>query len=165
MATFRFRLETLKKIREGERDERRRRLAEALQALQIVEQKRQELRAEAARVQEQTRRASQPGTVDVNALISQQRYALLLSAQGQQLQEQAARIEDEIERRRAALVEADRQVRVLEKLRERQLAAFLEQQEKRDQKQMDEIALRGVVSRRVDPAVGSDPLVHGMTEN
>lgn len=143
MPNFHFRLETLQKIREAERDNRRRRLAEALQALQIVAQRRQELEVEAAVVKERTRSASLPGELDVSTLMNHQRYTLLLVAQRQQLQEQAARIEDEVHRRRAALVEADRQVRVLDKLREKQWAAFRKEQEQRDQKEMDEVALRG----------------------
>ena len=45
----------------------------------------------------------------------------------------------EIERRRQALVEADREVRVLEKLRERQLEQHRREEELRETKRLDEV--------------------------
>jgi flagellar FliJ protein len=49
----------------------------------------------------------------------------------------------EIEKRREALVDADRDVRSLEQLREAQLERHREEQERRQMKVLDEVALRG----------------------
>jgi flagellar export protein FliJ len=55
------------------------------------------------------------------------------------------------ERRREALVEANRQVRVLELLREKQAAAALAAEEAREAKELDEISLVGHVRREEAP--------------
>ena len=57
--------------------------------------------------------------LDVNRLLEAQRYELLLKAQSQELAKQAMLLAAETERRRQMLVEADREVRVLELLDER----------------------------------------------
>ena len=57
--------------------------------------------------------------LDVNGLLTSQRYQLALQAQFRTLAEQAAKLAEEVESRRNAVVEADREVRVLDKLEER----------------------------------------------
>jgi flagellar biosynthesis chaperone FliJ len=98
MTKFRFRLETLHRLREMNRDELRVRLAEAIQAEQIVGAQRQELLREAA---------------------------ALAAARREQF---------------AAGSPADRQVRVLDKLRERRAAQHAVAQNAADAKRLDEIA-------------------------
>jgi flagellar export protein FliJ len=56
--------------------------------------------------------------------------------------QQQQQVAQEVERRRLALVEADRQVRVLEKLREKKHEEYVRQEERRDQRLMDELAAR-----------------------
>jgi flagellar FliJ protein len=80
------------------------------------------------------------GALDVNWLLTTQRYQLALEAQAKQLAEQASRLAEEVERRRAALVEGDREVRVLDKLEERQRAAHRIAAGRTETKQLDEVA-------------------------
>jgi flagellar protein FliJ len=120
MARFRFRLQTLRRLREIHRDEQRGRLATAYEAERILQHQRDELAAEAAEHLESQRRAMREGPIDVNWLLTTQRYQLALEAQAKVLADQAVKLAEEVERRRQALVEADREVRVLDKLEERQ---------------------------------------------
>ena len=86
---------------------------------------------------------------DVDLLIASHRYELVLKAQAQQLAGQIEQVRAEVARRRQILVEADRQVRVLDKLRERQQAAHNLREERREQKLLDERALIGFVRQEV----------------
>src|SRR5262245_7320365 len=120
---FRFRLETLLRIRIAERDQRRAELAKAIRAeelLRVEETKLEIVQAEAA---ERSRQLKSPGLANVDALMQTHRYEVVLAAQRRQLASQLSQVQAETNRRRLILVEADRQVRVLEKLRDRKAAA------------------------------------------
>lgn len=141
MARFRFRLQTLQRLREMHRDEMRARLAEAYQAERILSEQRAAVDAETAAISNARRQMIDGGTFDVNRMLDAQRYQLLLEAQSRTMAEQAARLAEEAETRRAALVEADREVRVLDKLRERRLAQHHAAAEAADAKRLDDIAV------------------------
>jgi flagellar export protein FliJ len=140
MARYRFRLQTLRRLREIARDELRVRLAEAYQAERILADQQSALEAERGELAELQRRMVAGGTVDVNRLLGAQRYQLLLEAQSRTLAEQAARLAEEVERRREALVAGDREVRVLDKLRERGERQHRRTAERAQAKQLDELA-------------------------
>src|SRR3954470_7182110 len=114
MAQFRFRLQTLRRLREIHRDDQRSRLATAFEAERILEEQRTALAEEGAVLADSQRQMMRQGAVDVNLLLSGQRYQLALEAQARTLADQAAKLAEEVERRRQALVEADREVRVLD---------------------------------------------------
>jgi flagellar export protein FliJ len=97
---------------------------------------------ELADLKQQCRRSSLPGAVDVDRLIDAQRYELLILAQRHVLEQHEQTLAVEIERRREALVAADREVRILEKLREKQEQEHRRQQEREDVKVLDEVAGR-----------------------
>ncbi len=94
------------------------------------------------------RKLKAPGAGNVDALLQTHRYEIVLTARLRQLAAQFAEVAAEVERRRLALVEADRQVRVLEKLRERQAAAYQKQEEQREAKQFDELAIQGFLRQQ-----------------
>jgi flagellar protein FliJ len=85
--------------------------------------------------------------LDVNRLLEAQRYELLLKSRGEELTKQSALLAAEIERRRQALVEADRDVRVLELLDERHRREDARRQLRLETKQLDETALQRWVTR------------------
>lgn len=141
MPRFTFRLQTLRRLREIHRDEVRGRLAEAFEAERILEERRSAVAEEAVACAESRRQALQSGALDVNQLVATQRYELVLQAEARTLAEQAAMLAEEIENRRRAVVEADRQVRVLDKLEERRRREFVDAQSKKEAKQLDEVAV------------------------
>lgn len=142
MAKFDFRLKTLLKLYEAARDERRAKLAEAFEAENILNEQTEQINEEIEDLKQQTRLSSKPGDVVVDRLIDSHRYELMLRAKRQEIGQQAKQLLEEIERRRQRLVEADRQVRVFEKLREKKLDEYQQQQYKNEIKQIDEIASR-----------------------
>jgi flagellar FliJ protein len=140
MARFRFRLQTLRRLREIHRDEQRSRLATAYEAERILEERRKALSAKAQDLAGLQRQMMRGGAVDVNQLLTAQRYHFALEAQARTLADQAAKLAEEVERRRQAVVEADREVRVLDKLEQRQRRQHREAAERAETKMLDEVA-------------------------
>lgn len=140
MSKFHFRLATLQKLRETHRDEMRAKLAEAFQAEKLLEERIQAIHDEASVLQQARRDSLQIQKTNVNQLLSSQRYSAVLRGQISTMQQQTQTIAVEIEKRRLALVEADKEVRVLEKLCEKQLQAHRKQAMVAEAKVMDEIA-------------------------
>jgi len=142
MAQFQFRLESILKIRERERDNRRLELLQAISAEEILLEQAKSLDAQQKRLQEDLRAATRRGLLDVDQVLGYRRYELILAAQRDELARQLKAIREEIERRRAALLEANRALRVLELLRDKQRERFLKNAMKNELKQMDELVNR-----------------------
>jgi flagellar protein FliJ len=142
MTTFHFRLATLLRLREATRDERRGALAEAYRVDDVLRQRIEHVARELASLRAQSRQAAARGAVDVDRLLEAQRYELALRAAERQLAEQRASVAEEIERRRRDLAEAGREVRVLEKLREKQQWRHNREEARRETKVLDEVGLR-----------------------
>jgi flagellar FliJ protein len=140
MAKYKFRLNTLQKVREAHRDQQRSSLAEAFRAEQVLSENRAQLTVEERELRELQRSASHGQYLDVNRLLEAQRYELLLKAQSQELAKQAVLLAAETERRRQTLVEADREVRALELLDERHRRAHELQAQREETKRLDDVA-------------------------
>lgn len=142
MSQFKFRLETLLKLRDLVRDERRAELSQAYQAEEILTQRQREIEKELRQLGEESRSVAGPGPVSVDHLLDVRRYEIVLRSQEQYARQQQQVLAAEIERRRQALVEANREVRVLETLREKQMDRHRQEEARQDVKQMDEAAGR-----------------------
>lgn len=141
MARFQFRLAALERLREAVRDERRSQLAEAFRLADSLAERKRQL---AENLHELIRmRAVPAGAIDVDKLLAASRYEAVVLMEQAQLDRQLAAVAVEIERRREALVVADRDLRTLEKLREAQQARHREAEQQKLMKQLDEAALRG----------------------
>jgi flagellar FliJ protein len=140
MSVFRFRLAPVLRLREATRDERRSALAEAYRVDELLRRRLEAVAAELAGLLGVSRLAARPGPVDVDRLVETQRYTLALRSQQAQILRQREDVAAEIQRRRQALLEADREVRVLEKLRQRQADRHRADEQRREGKRLDEIA-------------------------
>lgn len=138
---FKFRLQTLLRLRIAERDQRRAELAKALRAEEVLRAEEQRVTDEQAQLARQTQALKNPGSADVDSLLQTHRYEIVLLSQRKQVASQLTQVQAESERRRLALVEADRQVRVLEMLRERQLATYRQAADREEMKEFDEMAI------------------------
>ena len=149
---FQFRLKTLLRMKTAERDERRAELAKALRAEELLREQQTGVAQEQVDVKHLARQQKSPGAGNVDRLLATNRYELVLAARSTQLQGQLAQVMAESQRRRLALVEADRQVRTLEKLRERQARTYRTAEERQESKQMDELANLGYrLAQEVQP--------------
>lgn len=142
MPGFQFRLQSLQKLREHARDERRAALAQTFEAERLLEEEKGRLTIELASLKKHIRADASPGVVRVDRLLDVQRYEIVLRGQVEIIAGQQEQIQEEISRRRQALVEADKEVRVLEKLRERQQAEFQQGERRQASREMDEVAAR-----------------------
>jgi flagellar protein FliJ len=140
MARFKFRMATLLKLREAARDERRSELAQAYRADDVLAEHLEQVRVELNALVNQCRKAVGPGTINIDRLIEAQRYEIILKVRQQGLNEQRGKLAAEIERRRVALLAANRDVRILEKLRERQVEQYNQAENRLDIKRLDEVA-------------------------
>ena len=140
MSKYTFRLETLQKVRCERRDQLRTALADAFRAEQILTDHQAELAAEQYELLHQQRSAADGKYLDVNRLVEAQRYELVLKAREQELARQKGLLAAEIERRRLALVEADRDVRVLELLDQKNRREHDRQTQRAEIRELDEIA-------------------------
>jgi flagellar FliJ protein len=145
---FQFRLQTVLRLRLAERDQRRNELAKALRAEEVLLAEEQSLVDQQAAAAARARELKSPGAADVDALLQIHRYEIVLAAQRRQLAQQIVQVQQETERRRLVLVEADRGVRVLEKLRERKAAAWRVETDRHEVKRLDEMAVLGYVRRQ-----------------
>ena len=142
MTKFAFRLQPLMKLREAERDKCREELAAAYRADQVLTDRQEAILQEMDETKQASRQQLRPGSIEVDSLLNANRYELILTSQLRQLASQRQKVGEEIERRRQALIEADRELRILEKLRERYASDFRRGEEKLHTAQMDELALR-----------------------
>jgi flagellar export protein FliJ len=146
MARYQFRLKTVLKLREARRDQSRATLAQAFHAGDILAQNQRGLAAEQSELRGLRRAAASERYLDVNRLIEAQQYELVLRAREQELARQEQLLEIETERRRLALVEAERDVRVMQMLDNRQRTAHARKQRRAETRQLDEFAAG--ISRR-----------------
>ncbi len=142
LATFHFRLESLLRIRITTRDTCRARLSQALQTERILKQQHTELIQQIDNLIEQQRITSQPGTISIKSLLEGHRYEIALRFRQKTLEQRYAQLKKEIEQHRQRLFEADRQVGVLEKLRERQRLKFCDNQNKKEAIYIADVASR-----------------------
>lgn len=149
---FSFRLQTVLQLRIAERDERRGELAKALRAAEILEERRQQVAEEMQENQELARKLAEPGSADVNRILQTRRYEAILKGSLAQISIQEKQVAAEVERRRQILTEADRQVRVLEKLEVRQRDEHQRKELRQEMKQLDEVATVNFIRQRSEEA-------------
>jgi flagellar export protein FliJ len=147
MAKFQFRLATLLRLREDTRDERRAELAEVQRADDELHACLMRVQAEQRQLQNECRKAAAPGLIDISRLAEAEAYAATLREQEAGLQRKRETLAIEIERRRTALLEAEREVQTLEKLREHQADAYRQEEDRREGKRLDEAALQTAAGR------------------
>jgi flagellar protein FliJ len=140
MKKFQFRLDSLVRLREAVRDERRSQLAEAMRIQASLDEDMQQLRL---KLDEARQMHTAPrGAVDIDRLLVAERYEMVLLLEKHKLEQQQASMNAEVEKRRQALVWADQDVRVLEKLRETQFQRWRAGSERDALEHLDEIAGR-----------------------
>ena len=140
MAKYAFRLKAVEKVRAARRDQSRAALADAFRAEQVLAENQADVTKEQAELQDLQRTAASGQYLDITRLIDAQQYSLVLRARQQELARHEAMLEVETERRRLALVEAERDVRVMELLDKRHRIAHQRREQRLETKQIDEIA-------------------------
>lgn len=138
MKNFKFRLAPLLTLRENERDLRRQALGEALRREEELKQARKQLERERGLQLEEFRLLGQPGTVNVDQASTRRVYAGQLVGWILDIERERIAASQNVEQCRQALVQADQQVQALEKLRDKQLAEFKLNDERRTARDLEE---------------------------
>lgn len=148
MSAYRFRLEPVRRLREAHRDELRGQLADAFRAAEVVNEQRQQVLDELRVIRAREESIARDTNLSVNAMVEHQRYELVLQGQAAALAEKLKMVEAEVERRRQLVADADREVRTLDKLEDRQRETHRVEQTRAEAKAMDATALQIDALRR-----------------
>ncbi|MDR0337627.1 MAG: flagellar export protein FliJ [Planctomycetaceae bacterium] len=136
---FRFRLEPLITIRDNILKEKQGELAKAYEARRIVEEKLQELKHELRENIALGRQRLQTGTINIEFLLGTRRHEAYLNAQIEVVQKHLLQIDEEIERRRHAVLEANKELKIVEKLKEKRYDKYQKEEKQKETKLLDEM--------------------------
>jgi flagellar FliJ protein len=139
---FRFQFQKLLDLRRNARDECRAELANASQAERLLREEIDRITAEQVQLQDCIRQASQPGSVPIEHLRGAHRYQRALAAQLRTLEHRSAQLANQIACSRQRLLEAQRQLRVMERLCEKKKTRHQQKAAIQQRRRLDEIALR-----------------------
>ncbi len=136
---FEFRLETVLKLRKQDEDAAKRVVAERLREIRGVEAEITGLRGQIAQQLDAFRETNAAGQLDMTQ-ISRHRFWLTHLDRGVLLgQHRLAELHGELAKERAALAEARKRVRILEKLKERQYERYRKELDRAEAIENDEI--------------------------
>ena len=132
-----FRLATLLKIREQERDMAAKAVQDVRMAIEKLDNAQLEI-DQANRQMNEARKESSYGAINLHQILDAQRYQMVLAAQSAQIADHKGKLNQELERRQFALVQSQKAVKSLEKLRDQRtqaadLHALAKQQERLDE--------------------------------
>ena len=132
-----FRLATLLKIRERDRDLAAKAVQEVRLAIERLDGAQKEI-DESNRQMNDARKQSSFGAINLHQILDAQRYQMVLSAQSDQIADHKGKLNQELERRQFALVQSQKAVKSLEKLRDQRaqaadVLALAKQQERLDE--------------------------------
>ena len=139
---FRFRLEVVERVRAQSVDKQRRVVADAVRALTTAEQRVANVTDELRDLALQTRDAKQAVVLDVGSLRGQQFYRGWLADQAIKAEAEAGERRQGLALERNRLAEASKRLKVIERLRERQWERFRVEQNRREQVDLDEVAIQ-----------------------
>lgn len=139
---FKFRLQSVLRLREYREKQCQDEVAKCLVALQAAQERQQELESILAEKEEEIK-AIQVGPLDMNEIILHQDYLFYLKELLYQQKMLVVQKSQELHIARKRLVEAMKEKKILNKLEEKQLQKYIYQQDKREQATLDDLAHRG----------------------
>lgn len=142
MAQFQFSLEAVLEQRQRVEDERQRDLAKVRQQMREAQDELRQLDQALQATLADVRSNRLVGQIDLNFLAAYRRYAAAVQRKGTQMAQKMALIQREIDRAQAALAEASKQRKIIEKLREKQEAKWKLEQSRKETAQLDEASMR-----------------------
>lgn len=144
---FRFRLEVVRRVRRQAQDEQRRVVADVVQAVAAAEQRVAGMTQALAETIEHKRGVQQAARLDVASLRGHQFYKGWLQRRILESHAELSRRRVDLDRARARLGEVTRQLKVIEKLREKQWVRHQAAVMREEQAAFDELALQAHLRR------------------
>jgi flagellar FliJ protein len=139
MSRFQFRYESVLEQRRQTERQRQRELAE-------LQNQQQSMKTQLRQMQQTIDHSRQQitqqlvGQVDLNAIGSVSRYSAQVTLRGQQLVQQLASVEHQVDQARQRLMAATQQRKIMEQLRQREYEQFQWHQRRAERRQQDELA-------------------------
>ncbi len=159
MPKFRFTLEGPLRQRRNVEQMRQRELAVALKAMQALQEELRALDESIKQANEDMRQGHMTGAIDTNYLAAHRRFIMSAQRKGMTLMQRIALAQREVNERRAAVVEAAKQFKVLEKLREHQWEGFRMEYARKEFAELDEIGTQ--IACRVSSEDSPGPVAAG----
>lgn len=150
---FRFRLETVLRLRLQARDERRRGVAEAARTVSSVEDRIAQLTSQARATVLDSRRSKGVSALDVGSLRGHQLYQGWLHRKIMESRMELTKRDAELATEREKLAEAMKRAKVIEKLRQKQWLRHREEVAREERAQQDEAAQQLYIRRKADSEV------------
>lgn len=150
MADFHFRYESVLEQRRRTERQRQRELAE-------VESKRQSMHSQLRQMQQTIdhsrgqMREQLVGKVDLTAIGAVSQYSAQVTFRGQQIVQELAQVERQVEAARQRLQEATRQRKIMEQLKEREYDRWQWHQRRAERREQDELANQQYVRLQREP--------------
>lgn len=156
-----FRLATLLKIRERERDQAGQAVSDALIAIAKMDEAKRDI-DEQNRAMDELRKQSSNGLISLGQILDAQRYQLVLAAQAAHIAQDRSLLVQELERRQAKLLKCQQSVKSLEKLRDNRFAAEDELALNKEQERLDEWSNTRVASTSAENTVAESATPAGL---
>ena len=139
---FTFRLDPLISIRDNVLKEKQALLAQAVEAKRLAEEARLRLEQNIEGNLLSAREMMQSGKIDVNFLLGVRQHEEFLIEDLGVVRQHIAMIEEQIELRREKVIEANKELKIIEKLKEKKREQYLAEENRKEIREMDEIAGR-----------------------
>lgn len=132
-----FRLATLLKLRQRDRDLAAKAVQEVHTAIDKLKEAQREI-DQSNREMDDYRKQASHGAIDLHLILDAQRYQMVLAAQSAQIADHQGKLKQELERREFKLLQAQQAVKSLEKLKDQrdqaaETHAMAKQQERLDE--------------------------------
>ncbi|MBA2116900.1 flagellar export protein FliJ [Bremerella alba] len=147
MSKFRFRLETYLRLKIAARDQCRAELAEVLRAEEQLKEHQAGIESDIRDQHAFIRGRTEAGALNIDLITASQREVMFLKSLQIEKQQLMLKLRPHIQQRRQALIDADHEVRTLEKLKEQKQEQHIKLEAAIEAKQMDEIALSGFMRK------------------
>jgi flagellar FliJ protein len=136
---FHFQFESLLDIRRHRENKERQKLGQLLEKQVSLEEKITQLKQKIAKFEETMLSGGSHKALAVRQQYTQKQE---LQKKSWQIQREQEKLEKKIAQQRHRLREANKQTRMLEKLKDRQRAEFVEEFQRQEQKQQNEVAIQ-----------------------
>ncbi|MGA2498503.1 MAG: flagellar export protein FliJ [Tepidisphaeraceae bacterium] len=154
MPKFTFTLDGPLRQRRNLEQMRQRELAIALKVMQDLQDELRTLNDAVRQANEDIRAGHMTGAIDMNFLAAHRRFIMSAQRKGLTLMQRIALAQREVTERRATVVEAAKQTKVLEKLREHQWEAFRVEHARKEFAELDEIGTQIACRTSSDDSLG-----------
>lgn len=145
--SFQFRFAALLELRRRERDEAGAAVGQADEAIRKIDAQRQTLQAEREMLRSE-KSSGRRGTVEIDSLLVEGRYAMQLESQAQALQHTREQLVEELARRQQRLNETEAEVKRFERLEEKDREAHQAELRRREQNEADDATARRYAIQR-----------------